>query len=52
MQNKPNFQKTKMKLNLYSTKDYENKSGLLKMEKQTQSNPTCTEQRRSVKPNL
>ena len=26
MQNKPNFRKAKMKLNSYSTKDYENKS--------------------------
>ena len=33
----------KMKLNLYSTKDYENKSGLLTPGKQTQSNPTCSE---------
>ena len=28
-----------MKLNLYLAKDYENKSRLLTMEKQTQSNP-------------
>lgn len=28
-----------MNLNLYSTKDYENKLGLLTMENQTQSNP-------------
>ena len=32
-------EKPKMNLNFYSTKDYENKSGLLTMEKQTQSNP-------------
>jgi len=31
--------KPKMNLNHYITKDYENKSGLLTMEKQTQSNP-------------
>jgi hypothetical protein len=28
MQNKPNFQKAEMKLNLYSAKDYENKPRL------------------------
>jgi hypothetical protein len=28
-----------MKLNFYSAKDYENKSGLLTTAKQTQSNP-------------
>jgi len=44
MQNKPNFRKAKMNLNLYMTKDYENKSGLLTMAKQTQTNP--------IKPNL
>ena len=32
--------KPKMNLNFYSTKYYENKSGLLTMEKQTQSNPS------------
>jgi len=32
-----------MKLNHYTTNDYENKSGLLPTEKQTQSNPTCSE---------
>jgi len=32
-----------MNLNHYITEDYENKSGLLTMEKQTQSNPTCGE---------
>jgi len=39
MQNKPNFQKAKMNLNLYSTKDYENESRLQKPKnkpKQTQ----------------
>jgi len=30
MQNKPNFQKAKMKLNFYSAKDYENKPRLQK----------------------
>ncbi len=32
-----------MNLRHYMTKDYENKSGLLTMEKQTQTNPTCSE---------
>jgi len=32
-----------MSLTHYMTKEYENKSGLLTMEKQTQSNPTCSE---------
>ena len=39
MQNKPNFRKTKMKLNFYSTKDYENETPLPTPPKQTQSNP-------------
>ena len=39
MQNKPNFQKAEMNLNLYSTMNYENKPRLLTPEKQTQSNP-------------
>jgi hypothetical protein len=39
MQNKPNFRKAKMKLNSYSTKDYENKPRLRTPGKQTQSNP-------------
>ena len=38
-QNKPNFPKAKMKLNFYSTKDYENKPRLPAPPKQTQSNP-------------
>jgi hypothetical protein len=51
MQNKPNFQKAEMKLNLYSAKDYENKPRL-KISKnkpnQTQPvvsrvEPTCSE---------
>jgi len=41
MQNKPNFRKAKMKLNFYSTKDYENQGRLRTPRKQTQSNPTC-----------
>jgi len=43
MQNKPNFRKAKMKLNSYSTKDYENKLTHRTPGKQTQSNPTCSE---------
>jgi hypothetical protein len=39
MQNKPNFRKAKMKLNFYSTRDYENKPRLRTPGKQTQSNP-------------
>ena len=35
-QNKPNFRKAKMKLNFYSTKDYENKPRLQTPGKQTQ----------------
>jgi hypothetical protein len=36
---KPIYEEPKMTLNHYITKDYENKSGLLTMEKQTQTNP-------------
>jgi len=39
----PISKKPKMNLTYYSIKNYENKSGLLTMEKQTQSNPTCSE---------
>jgi len=39
MQNKPNFRKAKIKLNFYSTKDYENKPRFRAPGKQTQSNP-------------
>jgi len=39
MQNKPNSRKAKMKLNFYSTKDYENQGRLPAPGKQTQSNP-------------
>jgi len=39
MQNKPNFRKAKMKLNFYSTKDYENEPRLRAPGKQTQSKP-------------
>jgi hypothetical protein len=41
MQNKPNFRKAKMKLNFYSTKDYENQGRLRTPAKQTQSKPTA-----------
>jgi len=36
---KPIYEEPKMTLNHYITKDYENKSGLLTREKQTQTNP-------------
>jgi len=39
----PISEESKMSLTHYMTKEYENKSGLLTMEKQTQSNPTCSE---------
>jgi len=39
MQNKANFGKAKMKLNFYSTKDYENQPRLPARGKQTQSKP-------------
>jgi hypothetical protein len=39
MQNKPNFPKTKMNLNHYMTKEYENKLKHRTPAKQTQSNP-------------
>jgi hypothetical protein len=39
MQNKANFGKAKMKLNFYSTKDYENQPRLPARVKQTQSKP-------------
>jgi hypothetical protein len=38
----PISKKPKMKLNHSMTRDYENKSGLLTMAKQTQSNPTLS----------
>jgi hypothetical protein len=41
MQNKPNFQKAKINLSLYSTKDYENKRLCRRGEKQTQTKPIC-----------
>jgi len=51
----PISEESKMSLTHYMTKEYENKSGLSTMEKQTQSNPiyselACTEQGRSVEP--
>jgi len=39
----PISKKPKMKLNHYTTNDYENKSGLLPTEKQTQSNPIANQ---------
>jgi hypothetical protein len=39
MQNKPNFREARMKLNFYSTRDYENQPRLRTTGKQTQSNP-------------
>jgi hypothetical protein len=39
MQNKANLLDTQMNVSSVTTKEYENKSGLLTMEKQTQSNP-------------
>jgi hypothetical protein len=36
----PISEESEMNLKHYMTKDYKNKSGLLKVEKQTQSNPT------------
>jgi hypothetical protein len=39
----PISEKPKMNLNHYKTKHYDNKSGLLTMEKQTQTKPTCSE---------
>ena len=39
MQNKANFRNNKMNITLYITNDYENKSGLLTMAKQTQTKP-------------
>ena len=39
MQNKPNFQKSQMNLNFYSTKDYENKSDWTLGENKPNSNP-------------
>jgi hypothetical protein len=60
MQNKPNFRKAEMKLNFYSTKDYESQPRLRPPPKQTQfmplvSNPICSElacgeQGRTVEP--
>jgi len=39
MQNKPNFPKTKMNLNICSERNYENKSPIPSLRKQSQSNP-------------
>ncbi len=39
MQNKPNFRKTKMNLNSYLTKDYENKSNWKLGENKANTNP-------------
>jgi hypothetical protein len=39
----PIFEESKMNLTHYMTKEYENKSGLLTMEKQTQSNPIANQ---------
>ena len=39
LQNKPNFLKTKMNLNIFSERRYENKSPIPSLRKQTQSNP-------------
>jgi hypothetical protein len=62
MQNKPNFRKAKMKLNSYSTKDYENKSNWKLGENKPNAKPikantkptcselACTEFCRSVEP--
>ena len=44
---KPNFRKAKMKLNFYSTKDYENKPRLRAPGKQTQSNPISAQKARA-----
>ncbi len=44
MQNKPNFQKSQMNVNLYDTTDYENKSNWTLGENKPNSNPN--------KPNL
>ncbi len=44
MQNKPNFQKSQMNVNLYNTRDYENKSNWTLSENKPNSNPN--------KPNL
>jgi len=43
MQNKPNSRKAKMKLNFYSTKDYENKPRLRAPAKQSQNKPNQTQ---------
>jgi hypothetical protein len=55
MQNKPNFRKTKMKLNFYLTKTYENNlcSGLLENKpktnpKQTQNKPNSRKAQMNV----
>ena len=40
---KPISEKPKMNLYSYTTKTYDNKSGLLTMEKQTPSKPICSE---------
>jgi len=39
----PISEESKMSLTHYMTKEYENKSGLLTMEKQTQSNPIANQ---------
>ncbi len=39
MQNKPNFQKSQMNVNLYNTTDYENKSDWTPGENEPKTNP-------------
>jgi hypothetical protein len=48
MQNKPNFPKAKIKLNLYLTKDYEHEPPLRQPAKQTQFKPNS----KPIKPNF
>jgi hypothetical protein len=43
MQNKPNFSKPKMVVNLVITRANNNKQRTMNYRKQTQSNPTCSE---------
>ena len=43
MQNKPNFQKSQMNVNIYNTTDYENKSNWTLGENKPNSNPIQTQ---------
>ncbi len=48
MQNKPNFQKSQMNVNLYNTRDYQNKSNWTLGENKPNSNPISEKPKMNV----